>query len=86
MQHIKPQNIKHCIVLSCTEFNHICDAVLSSNTEIIYELTGISIETPDHLSESDILTHISDYFQVPITSIHIDDEEPFQVWLTFTQE
>ena len=90
MKNISPFSLKKCIFMEATEYEQLIRKVLNMNIKLQVELDGIWYEDQDDkeldISNELVMNALSNYFDVNITSIHIDDCDIIGVWICYKEE
>lgn len=78
-----------CIFMPFSEFQILITKLTDGLREITYELDGISFNNTEKAEETDVYWNqylnetLSEYFQVPVTSVHADDSDPIGIWIAY---
>ena len=84
MKNVKENQLKKCIFMETEEFNGIIKRVFGEEFEADFGLDGISVwSRAEGLSEKEINEGLSKYFDVTITSVHVDDFDDMGVWICY---
>lgn len=84
MKNVKKEQLKKCIFKELEEFK--CDVLvaLGNDVEVTCDYDGIYFEcNNDTLCTEEILVGISKYYDVDVTSIHVDDCDITGVWIVY---
>jgi hypothetical protein len=87
MKNVRPNQLKKCIFVDAEEFTAIVQAVFDNeDIKVDYTLEGLDIYTDDDCVEAgDLYEKLGEYFDVTITSIHIDDCDYVGVWVVYKE-
>lgn len=87
MKNVKENQLKKCICKKkYEEFKHDVLSALGSEVEVFCDCDGIYFECKwngDALCTEEVLAGMSKYYDVEVTSIHIDDCELLGVWICY---
>ncbi len=78
-----------CIFMPFSEFQTLITKVTDELRKITYELDGISFNNTEKAEDTDVYWNqslnetLSEYFQVPVTSVHADDSNPIGIWIAY---
>lgn len=88
MKNVRENQLKKCIFLNQCDFQQILCEVFDTNVYIHYSLEGCWYEADNDLdiSDNDICVELSKYFDVNVTSVHIDDCEDIGIWVVYKEE
>lgn len=94
MKHIKETQLKRSVILSPEEFEYAVEEATGKNIKPQFDMDGLwfdyDYEEEDDKQIEDIDDYVkgclSKYFEINITSIHIDDCDLTGVWLTFDKD
>ena len=89
MKNIKPNQLKKCIFLTQTEMEQILTETLQKTVTVNVSLYGLEPCTEDNDEDIDdcyLCNVLSGYFDVNVTSIHIDDCEYVGVWVVYKED
>jgi hypothetical protein len=88
MKNVRTNQLKKCIFIDAEEFTAIVQAVFDNeDIKVDYPLEGLDIYTDEDCVEADDLYEkLGEYFDVTITSIHIDDCDYVGVWVVYKEE
>lgn len=79
----------NCIFMTLEEFQALVLNLTDGLREIEYELEGIGFNDTEKSEEIDTYWNrslnetLSEYFQVPVTSVHADDSDPIGIWICY---
>ena len=86
MKNVRENQLKKCIFMEAEEFKKVFVDVFgeydedTNEIDVEFDLDGIYFCA---ISNEDVYTELSKYFDVNITSIHIDDCECVGVWICY---
>ncbi len=84
MKNAKQSQLKKCIYKEYEEFKQDVLIALGNDVEIYRDCDGIYFECNEvPLYTVEVLAGISKYYDVEVTSIHIDDCELLGVWICY---
>ena len=84
MKNVRENQLKKCIFKEYDEFKRDVWEILGDDVEISCDYDGIYFECDDEaLYTEEVLTGMSKYYDVEVTSIHIDDCEVIGVWICY---
>lgn len=84
MKNVKSYQLKKCIFMVVEEFNEVIKSVFGEQFETDFSLDGISVwSKAEGLEDADINKGLSEYFDVTVTSVHIDDCDYIGVWICY---
>ena len=84
MKNVKSYQLKKCIFMVEEEFNEIIKTVFGEEFETDFGIDGISVwSRTEGLKDPDINKGLSEYFDVTVTSVHIDDCDYIGVWICY---
>lgn len=87
MKNVKDYQLKKCIFMETEEFNRIIKTVFGEEFEADFGLDGISVwSRAEGLSEKEINEGLSKYFDVIVTSVHVDDFDDIGVWICYIEK
>jgi hypothetical protein len=88
MRNIREDQIRTAIIMSSEEYEQTVSEALGKEIAVHFEMDGLWYETKteDEVEDEDIKKGLSEYFDVQVTSIHIDDCEESGVWICFIEE
>lgn len=87
MKNVKDYQLKKCIFMETEEFNGIIKTVFGNEFEADFGLDGISVwSRAEGLSEKEINEGLSKYFDVTVTSVHVDDFDDIGVWICYIEK
>ena len=84
MKNVRKEQLKKCVFKELEEFK--CDVLvaLGNDVEVTCDYDGIYFErNNDALCTEEILVGISKYYDVDVTSIHVDDCDITGVWIVY---
>ena len=86
MKNLNGASLVTCIMIMQDDFDRLIKTLYpNTNTEITYELDGITIYVNDE-NPSDLYTKLAEYYDVKeVQSIHIDDAEYIGVWIAYVE-
>lgn len=86
MKNVKDYQLKKCIFMETEEFDRIIKTVFGNNYEAEFSLDGIDVSSDeDGLTCEEINEGLSKYFDVEVTSTHIDDCDCVGVWICYKE-
>lgn len=84
MKNVREYQLKKCIFKEYDEFKRDVAEILGNDVEISCDYDGIYFEAnEDALCTEEVLAGMSKYYDVEVTSIHIDDCEVIGVWICY---
>lgn len=84
MKNVKDYQLKKCIFMETEEFNGVIKKVFGDEFEADFGLDGICVwSRAEELEDVDINNGLSEYFDVNVTSVHIDDYDSIGVWICY---
>jgi hypothetical protein len=88
MKNVRPNQLKKCIFLDDEEFTAIVQAVFDNeNIKVDYTLEGFDIYADeDWVEVGDLYEKLGEYFDVNVTSVHIDTCDYVGVWVVYKEE
>lgn len=87
MKNVMEYQLKKCIFMETEDFDKVIKAVFGEEFEADFGLDGISVwSRAEGLSEKEINEGLSKYFDVTITSVHIDDFDDIGVWICYMED
>jgi hypothetical protein len=89
MKNLKQHQIKKSAILTSEEFEYAVSEAMGVETYVHFDMDGIWYECYDKTIDNidDVVKQkLSEYFEINITSIHIDDCDLAGVWLTFDKD
>lgn len=90
MKNVRENQLKKCIFMDTDEFKEIYVQVFG-----VYDVETNQIDVEfntcegiyfDGISNQDVYAKLSEYFEITITSIHLDDCEYPGVWICYKEE
>jgi glycerol-3-phosphate cytidylyltransferase-like family protein len=88
MKNIRTHQLKKCIFVDAEEFEAIIQAIFDDieGIKVDYTFEGLDIYGDEEGVETDKLyERLGEYFDVEITSIHIDDCDYIGVWVVYKE-
>lgn len=88
MKNVRENQLKKCIFLTLEEFDETIKEIFGPEASTLYQYEGIFIDSGNDDVEYDndeILTRLSDYFDVNVTSFHSDNCEYVGVWVCYKE-
>ena len=87
MKNVKENQLKKCIFMEVDEFQKVFVNVFGEYNENTNEI-DVEFDIVDGIyfcgiSNKDVYTELSKYFDINITSIHIDDFDTIGVWICY---
>ena len=89
MKNVRENQLKTCIFLTTEELEEIMGKIFDTKVIIHCSLEGAWYETPLKdldINDDTLCAELSEYFDVNVTSIHIDDCEYIGVWVCYKQK
>ena len=89
MKNVRTNQLKKCIFVDAEEFTAIVQAIFDDieGIKVDYTLEGLDVYgNNDCIETGDLYEKLSEYFDVNITSIHIDDCDYVGVWIVYKEE
>lgn len=87
MKNVRESQLKKCIFMETEEFDIIIKEVFGEEYEANFSLEGIDVCSEDNgLSCEEINEGLSKYFDVEVTSTHIDDCDYIGVWICYKEK
>lgn len=87
MKNVMEYQLKKCIFMETEDFDRVIKTVFGEEFEADFGLDGISVwSRAEGLSEKEINEGLSKYFDVTITSVHIDDFDDIGVWICYKED
>ena len=85
MKNVRPNQLKKCIFLTQTEMEEILSEILQKTVTVNVSLYGLEpcTEDDDDIDDGYMRQVLSEYFDVDVTSIHIDDCDYVGVWVAY---
>lgn len=84
MKNVKEYQLKKCIFKEYDEFKRDVAEILGDDVKISCDYEGIYFECNEEpLYTEEVLAGMSKYYDVEVTSIHIDDCEVIGVWICY---
>ncbi len=89
MRNIRENQLKKCIFMTTDEFSKVFVDIFGEYNEDTNEI-DIEFDTVDGIyfcgiSNEDVYIKLSKYFDINITSIHIDDFDTIGVWICYKE-
>lgn len=78
MKNVRETQLKKCIFKEYDEFKRDIVMALGKDTTVECDYEGISIDCDEN-----VLDVLSKYYDVEVTSIHIDDCDIIGVWIVY---
>jgi hypothetical protein len=86
MKNVKDYQLKKCIFMETEEFDNIIKSIFGENYEAEFSLEGIDVSSEfDGLTNEELNEGLSSYFDVTVTSVHIDDCDEIGVWVCYKE-
>ena len=86
MKNVKDYQLKKCIFMETEEFDKIIKSIFGENYEAEFSLDGIDVSSEfDGLTNEELNEGLSSYFDVTVTSVHIDDCDEIGVWVCYKE-
>lgn len=88
MRNFNDTMIRHCLFMSNKEYNKLIGYLTNGNISCSFPIDGINYEfnSEKEYEEEDIHDLLSEYFDVKIKSVHIDDNESnIGVWIYYEE-
>lgn len=87
MKNVRPNQLKKCIFLDDEEFTAIVQAVFDNeNIKVDYTFGGFDIYADeDWVEVGDLYEKLGEYFDVNVTSVHIDNCDYVGVWVVYKE-
>ena len=86
MKNIKDYQLKKCIFMETEEFDKVIKKVFGDEFETEFSLEGMDVFSGiDGLTSEEINEGLSKYFDVEVTSTHIDDCDCIGVWICYKE-
>ncbi len=87
MKNVRENQLKKCIFMETEDFEEVFVNVFGEYDEDTNEV-DVEFDTVDGIyfcgiSNEDVYTELSKYFDVNVTSIHIDDFDTIGVWICY---
>ena len=77
---------RSCLCLTADEFNDICAKIYGADTIVHYAMDGIWLEgVEDEDVDASLNEELSKFFDMNITSVHIDDCDNTNVWIDYKE-
>ena len=77
---------KNSLNLTADEFNDICAKIYGADTIVHYAMDGIWLEgVEDEDVDASLNEELSKFFDMNITSVHIDDCDNTNVWIDYKE-
>ena len=89
MKNVRENQLKTCIFLTTEELEEIMGKIFDTKVIIHCSLEGAWYETPLKdldIDDDTLCAELSEYFDVNVTSMHIDDCEYVGVWVCYKQK
>lgn len=89
MKNVRENQLKKCILLTTEELEKLMSEIFETKVIVHCSLEGAWYETPLKdldIDDDTLCTELSKYFDVNVTSIHIDDCEYIGVWVCYKEE
>lgn len=83
MNNIKHNQLKKCITLTVNEFKKIFVHIFEDNNNVDIEINAYEGIYFCGISAQEVYTKLSEYFDVNVTSVHIDQEDLTGVWICY---
>lgn len=84
MKNVRENQLKKCIFMVLEEFNSVIKTVFGEKFEVDFGLNGISVwSRSEGINDADIKEGLSKYFDVEVTSVHIDNYDRISVWICY---
>ena len=90
MKNVRETQLKKCIFMTTDEFKEVFVEIFGQYDEDTNEI-DVEFNTLDGIyfcaiSNQDVYAKLSEYFDVTVTSIHLDDCEHLGVWICYKEE
>ncbi|MBQ2389279.1 MAG: hypothetical protein II305_04410 [Clostridia bacterium] len=88
MKNVKENQLKKCIFLTQTELENILSEKLQKTVTVNVDLYGLSVCTEEDMEDMDngrLCDELSEYFDVNVSSVHIDDCDIVGVWVCYKE-
>lgn len=85
MKNVKDCKLKKCIILQEEEYSNIIKELFGKDTSVDYDIDGIYISNDNfpNLEYDEVYKRLSSYFDVQVTSVHMDDEDYTGIWVCY---
>ena len=87
MKNVRESQLKKCIFLTQTEMENILSKILNKIVTVNVDLYGLSACTEEDdggdIDNNYLCEILSKYFEVNVTSIHIDDCDYVGIWVCY---
>ena len=84
MRNVRENQLKKCIFKLYSEFEKDVIDALGDDVEVSCDYDNIYFECNEEpLCTEEVLGGMSKYYDVEVTSIHIDEYEPVGVWIVY---
>ena len=87
MKNVRPNQLKKCIFVDVEELQAILSAIYEEDIIVHISLDGMWYEgeTDLDIGDDDVCQELSKYYDVNVTSIHIDDCDYVGVWVVYKE-
>lgn len=87
MKNVRTNQLKKCIFTDVEELQAILSAIYEEDIDVNISLDGLWYESKSDLDigDSDVCQALSEYYDVNVTSIHIDDCDYVGVWIVYKE-
>ena len=87
MTNVRPNQLKKCIFTDVEELQAILSAIYEEDIDVHISLDGLWYESKSDLDigNDDVCQVLSEYYDVQVTSIHIDDCDYVGVWIVYKE-
>jgi len=85
MKNVRENQLKKCIFLTDDEFKSVFAERFSKYEDVDVEIDAYEGIYFCGISNEEVYKNLSEYFDVEITSIHIDDCEYTGVWIVYKE-
>ena len=86
MKNVRVNQLKKCIFVNAEEFETIVQAIFDDikGIKVDYTFEGLDVYGDEEgVANNDLYERLGEYFDVEITSIHIDDCDCIGVWVVY---
>lgn len=90
MKNVEKNQLKSCIVMSTDDFKKVFTEIFG---EYDVDTNQVDVEFDAYdgiyfcaISDQDVYEELSKYFDVKVTSVHLDDSETLGVWICYKEE
>ena len=89
MKNVRENQLKKCIFMESEEFQNLIGEITGGLITVEYDFEGLWYEHTDKAEKTDIYWNediyetLSKYYDVEVTSVHIDDCDCVGVWICY---